>query len=89
MKIAEGFVLRTLGKDHIIVGEGLAQVNFNKMVSLNASAAFLWKEVEGKEFTTEQLADLLVSKYEVAREVALKDAAALVDKLLEAGILEA
>ena len=59
------------------------------MVSLNASAAFLWKEVEGKEFTTEQLADLLVSKYEVAREVALKDAAALVDKLLEAGILEA
>ena len=53
MKIKEGFILRTICGEHIVVGEGLAQVNFNKMLSLNESAAYLWKEAEGKEFTQE------------------------------------
>ena len=56
MKIIDGFRLRKLGKEYIVVGEGLAQVNFNKMVSLNGTAAYLWESVEGRDFT---VADLL------------------------------
>ena len=65
MKIKEGFILRTICGEHIVVGEGLAQVNFNKMLSLNESAAYLWKEVEGKDFTQEDLVKLLLDRYEV------------------------
>lgn len=78
MKIKEGFTLRSLLGEFIVVGEGLAQVNFNKMLSLNESAAYLWKEVEGKDFTREDLVKLLLDRYEVSEEQAAAD----VDKLL-------
>jgi hypothetical protein len=70
------------------VGEGLAQVNFNKMLSLNGSAAWLWEQVSGREFTSEELAGLLVGRYDVTREVALADAEKLVAAWREQGILE-
>ena len=66
MKIVEGFRLRPLGKEFIVTPESVAQINFNKMISLNSSAAYLWKSVEGKEFTAETLRDLLLERYDVS-----------------------
>ena len=87
MKIVEGFRLRNIGQEHIVTGEGLAQINFNKMVSLNPTAAYLWESVEGKDFTVEDLTKLLTDKYEVTEEQAAADAAALAAKWIEAGIV--
>ena len=80
--------MRKLGRDYIVVGEGLKQVNFNKMIVLNETAAFLWESVSGKEFTKEELARLLTEKYDVSASVAAKDAAEVADKWLEVGIAE-
>ncbi|MBO4769002.1 MAG: PqqD family protein [Bacteroidales bacterium] len=88
MRIKEGFKMRTLGNEFIIVGEGLAQVNFNKMISLNHTAAYLWQEVFGKEFTNADLVKLLLDKYEVTEEVATADVDNLVKKWIEAGLVE-
>ena len=84
MKIKDGFILRQICGEYVVVGEGLAQVNFNKMLSLNETAAFLWKEVQGKEFTKDTLVDLLLEQYEVERERAAAD----VDKLLAVWLKE-
>ena len=51
MKIKKGFVMRSICGQNVISGEGLEQVNFSKLVTLNESAAYLWKEVQEKEFT--------------------------------------
>lgn len=88
MKIKEGFKLRPLGREFIVVGEGIAQVNFNKMISLNGTAAFLWKELEGKEFTVEDITRLLCGNYEVAEEVAAADALKLVQDWKKAELLD-
>ena len=88
MKIKEGFRLRTLGGSFIVVGEGLSQVNFMKMIALNASAAYLWQEIEGKEFTLDDLTELLLAKYDVDREKAAADAAAILSELVENGVVE-
>ena len=87
MKIIDGFRLRTLGEEYIVVGEGLGQVDFNKMISLNASAAYLWESVEGKEFSVADLTQLLLDRYEVEEAVAAADAARLARAWLEAGII--
>jgi hypothetical protein len=87
MKIIDGFRLRKLGKEHIVVGEGLGQVNFNKMISLNASAAYLWESVEGKDFSVDDLVALLLDRYEVEEEVARRDAQALAAAWVEAGVV--
>ena len=88
MKIVEGFRLRPLGKEFIVTPESVAQINFNKMISLNSSAAYLWKSVEGKEFTAETLRDLLLERYDVSEEIAARDAENIARTWIEAGIAE-
>ena len=88
MKLLEGFRLRPLGKEFIVTPESVAQINFNKMISLNSSAAYLWKSVEGKEFTAETLRDLLLERYDVSEEIAARDAENIARTWVEAGIAE-
>ena len=88
MKIKEGFVLRTICGQNVVSGEGTANVNFSKLVSLNDSAAYLFKAVGQEDFTPERLADLLLEEYEVDRETALKDAETLCAQWKEIGIAE-
>ena len=88
MKIIEGFRLREVMGQATIVGEGIGQVNFSKLITLNSSAAYLWKSVEGKEFTAEALADLLVQRYSISAEQARQDAATLVEEWLTNQLIE-
>jgi len=88
MRTKKGFRLRTLGKDNILTAEGLEVVDFNRMIGLNSSAAFLWKKVEGTEFTVEKLAELLIEEYGISEELARKDAETLSKDWLEAGVAE-
>lgn len=88
MRIKEGFILRTICGQHVISGEGTANVNFSQLISLNESAAYLFRQVVGKDFTPETMADLLTEEYEVDRETALKDARDLCEKWLEVGLID-
>ncbi len=88
MRIKEGFVLRKMLGENIVVGEGLSQVNFNKMVSMNSTAAYLWESVAGMDFTADTLKELLLKEYDVDEETAAKDAAAIAEKWIEVGIVE-
>jgi hypothetical protein len=86
MKIIDGFVLRRVGSEYIVSGEGLGQVNLNRMFALNDSAAMLWKEIEDREFDNDLLADLLVEHYGIERERALTDAAKISGEWVKAGM---
>lgn len=88
MKIKPGFVLRSICNEHIVCAEGLENINFNKLVSLNSSAVFLWEQAEGREFTPETLASLLAGKYGITPEQAQTDATAFCDRLIKEGIAE-
>ncbi len=87
MKIVEGFKLRPLGREFIIVGEGIAQVNFNKMISLNETAAYLWESLIGKEFSVEDMTRILLDRYDVDDQTAAKDAARLAQDWIETGLV--
>jgi len=88
MRLKEGFVLRKICGEMIVVGEGLEQVNFNKVICLNETAAYLWKNCEGMDFDPGYMADKLVEAYHVSRDVALTDAQNITDKWFEAGMVE-
>ena len=81
-------MLREMCGEHIVAGEGIEHINFNKLISLNRTAAFLWNEVIGKEFTAETMAELLISRYGIDKELALKDSERLINAWIEAGIAE-
>ena len=88
MRIKEGFVLRKICGQDVVSGEGTEKVNFTKLISLNPTAAYLFRAVEGKEFTPEILADLLLEEYQVDRETALADCEQLCLKWKETGLAE-
>jgi len=88
MIIKKGFKLRPLGNEYILVGEGIEQINFNKMITMNETAAYLWQKVQdGQDFDAEKLANLLTEEYEVSHEQALKDAQTTIQSWLDAEII--
>ncbi|WP_337387695.1 PqqD family protein [Prevotella sp.] len=88
MKTKKGFVLRNVCGENIIVAEGKENIDFTKIISMNETAAYLWKNVEGKEFDSDTLMSLLINEYEVDDTTANKDAKNIAKQWIEAGIAE-
>uniref|UniRef100_UPI003AB9655D PqqD family protein n=2 Tax=Bacteroidales TaxID=171549 RepID=UPI003AB9655D len=84
-----GFNLRVVCGENIIVAEGEENIDFSNIISMNESSAYLWQNIQGKEFTHEDLVGLLTQEYEVDEATALKDVKALTELWLQAGIIEA
>jgi len=88
MKIKDGFKIREVCGYNVVMANGLQNKDFNKMLNLNETAAYLWKGVQGIDFTEETLAELLTAEYEVSAETALADARKLIEDWKNAGVLE-
>ncbi len=88
MRIIDGFKLRQICGENVVVPEGADLVNFNKMLSLNETAAFLWKSVEGRDFDESILAGLLVQEYGIDENRALEDTRGLLSKWREVGVVK-
>ncbi|MGM9553362.1 MAG: PqqD family protein [Faecousia sp.] len=87
MKIKEGFVLRTIAGSNIVVPVGAASIDFNGMITLNDSGAFLWRElVQGSD--VDGLTAALLREYDVDEVTARTCAAGFIEKLKEANCLE-
>lgn len=88
MRTKKDLVLRPLGDQFILVAEGNAVADFTQMVSMNASSAYLWDAVEGKDFDLATLVDLLVEAYGIPKDQAEHDAAVVLDDWKRIGITE-
>ena len=92
MRTIDGFRLRKLGNEYILVGESMELINFNKMITLNETAAFLWQKAEEQTaahgvFTTAELCKALCAEYEVSPEQAMSDIDATLDEWKQAGVI--
>ncbi|WP_313189196.1 PqqD family protein [Sphingobacterium sp.] len=87
MKLRTDLQLRKLGNDHIIIDPGQEMIDMSKVFTLNETAAFLWEELQGKEFTEETISDILLENYEVNEDVAVKDAKKLIQTFIKGGLI--
>jgi len=88
MKIKPIYKVRRLAGENLIVEQGRLNANMTKVISLNDTAAMLWEEFFGKDFTGEDVADFLVEKYGIDKERATADAIKWIDKMKECNIVE-
>lgn len=88
MRTKKGFRLRELGGDYILIGESAELVNFNNIITFNEAAAYLWQNVQGKDFDVDTLTALLLAEYEVSEDIAREDAQATIDDWKEIGIIK-
>ena len=89
MKIKKGFELRDICGEKVIIASGIENIDFNKMISLNESAAYLWQQVSDKTFDADLLAQLLEAAYDVDHATATTDAQSIIQSWLEQGVVEA
>jgi len=87
MRIADGFVLRNIADHNIVVPLGARNVNFNYMISLNSSGAFLWQQLQ-TEKTEEELVKALRNEYDIDEQRASMDVKKFISKLKDADLLE-
>lgn len=88
MKTKKGYTLRPLGQEYILVAEGLDVADATRMISMNSTAAFLWMEVENREFDAQTLVDLLVENWNISPETAEKDVDVLLKSWKRAEVVE-
>jgi hypothetical protein len=87
MRKKPGFDLRRVGGEDVIVPGGMENVDFSRIVALNSSAAWLWRELGDGDFTAATLARMLGAHYAVDAATADADAAELLAQWLDAGIV--
>ena len=88
MKTKKGFNLRQFCGENVIVAEGFENIDFSSIISMIESSAYLWNNIQGKEFDKNDLVELLTQEYDVDADTAAKDVEALVAQWLKAGIIE-
>lgn len=87
MKIKEGFMLKQVCDEYMIVPVGAASVDFKSVIRLNETGAFLWKLLENGAEKADMLKDIL-DEYDVSEEIASADIDAFIIKLTQTGILD-
>ena len=89
MKVKNGFNLREVCGENIIVAEGDENIDFSNIISMNESSAYLWQEVQKLDnFTIDTLTQLLCEQYEIDEETAKKDVTTLATQWAAARIIE-
>lgn len=87
MKIKEGFILRKIANSDVVIPVGNNIANFNGIISLNGTAAFLWSYLkEGVEIS--KLVEVIMKEYQIGKETAQSDIENFTAQLQQANMIE-
>jgi hypothetical protein len=86
MKIKEGYILKEVAKQYIVVPVGDEAINFNGILTLNKSAKYLFEALMDDK-TMDELVLLLTHKYDITEEKARQDIQEFIDILESKNIL--
>lgn len=86
MRIKDGFVLREVAGQAVVIATGEASKNFHGMIKLNATGKVIWEGLAAGKSDDEIAADL-VGAYDVSPEKAAADVAKFVQQVADQGFL--
>ncbi len=88
MKIKSGFMLRSIAGCKIVVAVGKRTVDFNGIINLNDTGAFLWERLE-KGATEDELVSAILENYiDVDEPTARESVRGFVKTLRDGGCLD-
>lgn len=88
MKINPKLKVRSVAGESVVLLQLNGTADMTKVLALNSTSRLLWDELAGKEFTQQDVVDILTSNFEVDTELATKDAEAWIAQLTELGVFE-
>lgn len=87
LKVKEGFILKEVCGEYLIVPIGEASIDFKSVIKLNETGAFLWERL-AKGADEKGLLDALLKEYDVTSDVAESDISSFLLHLTDAGVVE-
>lgn len=87
MKTKKGFLLRSVGGRNVVVAIGKASEEFNGLITLNESGAFLWKLLQNGT-TYQNLLDEMLKEYDVDEQTAREGIDAFLKIARDAELIE-
>ena len=88
MKLKENLFLHQVADTWTVLPTGKDVINFDGILTLNDAGVLLWKKLE-EEVEMQELVDALRAEYDVSEEQALADIEEFIEKLSQAGCLQA
>ncbi len=80
MRVKDNLILKEMGTEYVVVPVGEGLLDFQVMLTLNDTGAFLWNALK-EETTFDNLVDTLTKEYDVDKETAKKDIKEFLDIL--------
>lgn len=87
MRINPNIKIRDMVSEHIVVMPGAAQTDMTRVIALNDSALLLYNALSGRDFELEDAVRVLTDEYDVAPDVARRDAEALLADMRKNNLL--
>lgn len=87
MKIKNGFILRKVGEQNVVVAIGEASRSFNGIIRLNESGRYLWEKLQ-RDISQQELLQAMLNDFDIDENTANADISAFIAKLEGAGLLE-
>ena len=87
MKTRDGFILKEVAGSPVVMPTGEALVDFNMMLTLNETGAFLWERLRNGT-TKEELLDAILSEYDIDEEIAKADIDEFLGILISKKVIE-
>lgn len=87
MKIAEGFVLKTIADSYVVVPVGENLVDFSAMITINDTGAFIWQQIE-KGSDVDGIVEAMCAEFEIDADTAREDCEEFIKILEENKVVE-
>ncbi len=72
VQIKEGYIIKKLGAGYVVVTVGQASKDFNGLIRLNETGAFLWQSILDGADTKEKLIKTMLERYDDLDEIAAR-----------------
>lgn len=85
MRIKDGFMLREIAGTWVVVPLGARVVEFNGLISLTETSAFIWKLLE-EGISKEEILTRILAEYDIDEATANNDLNEFINSGLEKGL---
>ena len=87
MKAREGFILRNLAGEYLLMPKGEKIKSYDSVVLMNELSAFVWGKMQNP-VTQSDLLEAVLNEYDVDEKTAREDLDGLLAELKEAGVID-
>ena len=88
MRINSRYKLRNLAGESVLFLQGEVDGETSKLMAFNEASVLLWDNFCNKDFETEDVANFILSEYDIDVQTARKDAEEWVEVLRKYGVLD-